>query len=197
MLHEAASKCATPLVRNMATVGGALAVIYLPSDIGVALLALNPDLTLAGKGARVVAMESLLAEGWYSGYDIISDISLRKPGPGTGASFLKFGRGEIDIALINVASVIKVSEARRIEDLRIAVGQTSSLPGLLSELADQVRGEEITTQLVTDLARSASASFPAKGDSKASAEYRRELVRVLVGRTVLTAAQRAGVNLED
>jgi CO/xanthine dehydrogenase FAD-binding subunit len=136
MLHEAVRRCATPLIRNMATLGGALGGIHLPSDVGVALLALGAEISLTGETDRVVSMEDLLTDGWLKRHELIKGISIKMPRKDAAGSFQKSGRSEIDIALVNVATTLAITGAGTIDSLRIAVGQTSSMPTLLAGVTD-------------------------------------------------------------
>jgi CO/xanthine dehydrogenase FAD-binding subunit len=197
MLFEALSHCATPLIRNMATLGGSLAGIYLPSDAGVALLALGAELELRGDEERVVTVDDLLAGGWLGGYELIRNVRIPKIGKGQGWGFSKFGRSDIDIALVNVGAVASVTDGSRISELRLAIGQSSSRPVLLTDLAEGTATEAISHDVIRRLADSASERVKVKSDFRASAAYRKHLVSVLAARSILAAAREAGARFED
>jgi carbon-monoxide dehydrogenase medium subunit len=197
LLYDAVRSCATPIIRNMATLGGSVASIYLPSDPAVALLALDAELTLLGQTERVVAMEDLLGQGWLSGYDIITRIGVAIPAEGSTSNFQKFGRSRIDVALVNVATVLRLHKDGNIEGLRICVGQSASRPTLLTDLCEQAVGQRFSAQLVKQLAAEAGGAVKPKADYRASSEYRKHLIEVLVGRSLVEAAEEAGFSLED
>lgn len=196
ILYQAASVLGSPLLRNAATLGGSLAGIFLPSDIGVALLAAGAELYLIGDEPRTVAIGDLLEEGWLSGYELITEVRVKKKRPGKGAGFSKFGRSAVDISLVNAAAAIEVS-GRTIEELRIAVGQTGSRPVLLAGPAHGAGSREVSRDLLMELAEHAAASVKPKSDSRASADFRRDLVKVTVARALSDAAREAGVDLAD
>jgi CO/xanthine dehydrogenase FAD-binding subunit len=196
VLQRAVSLLASPLIRNMATVGGSLSGVFLPSDLGITLLALGADLHLQGEGERTVSIEDLLDEGWLSGYDILTRVSVSKPGNGAGAGFAKFGRSAMDIALVCAAALVETS-GRNVRGVRIAVGQTSSKPLLLSDLTRQFQGSQLTIGLIESLSEQAAESVKPRSDARASGEYRKHLVRVMVARALLAAAEEAGIRVED
>ncbi len=196
VIHKAASAVGSPLLRNMATLGGSLAGIFLPADIGIALLAVGARVYLTGDGQRAVPIGDLLAEGWLSGYELITEVRIDKRRPGRGAGFAKFGRSAVDIALVNAAAALEVSDGI-IRTLRIAVGQTGSKPVVMAGPGLGAEGRDVTRDLVRELAEKVAASVKPKPDSRASADYRRNLIRVMAARALADAAAEAGVDLAD
>lgn len=196
-LYDAVRKCATPLIRNAATIGGSLAGIFLPSDPAVALLALGADLHLEGDQKRTVAIEALLASGWLDGYEIIRRVAVHRPGPGVGTCFTKFGRSDIDIALVNTAALVRMDKAGSLMDLRIAVGQTSSMPVFFGEMAKQAKGKRLSSKLVDMLAVAASEQVKLRSDYRASGDYRKHLIKTLVARSIRYAGEEAGCRFDN
>ena len=196
VIHKAASAVGSPLLRNMATLGGSLAGIFLPSDIGVALLATGAGIHLRGDEERVVAIGDLLVGGWLSGYELITEVRIDKRRPGRGAGFAKFGRSAVDISLVVAAAALEVSDGT-IEVLRIAVGQTGSKPVVLAGADLAAEGQDVTRDLIRESAERAAASVKPKADSRASAEYRKSLIKVMVARALADAVGEAGVDLAD
>jgi CO/xanthine dehydrogenase FAD-binding subunit len=196
ILYRAARGCATPLIRNMATVGGSLAGISLPSDLGIALLALGAEVTVRGEKERSVGMTQLLADGWLTSPDLVLKVFIKGPAPNQGASFTKFGRSDVDIALVNVAAVLNAS-GRKVAGLKLVVGQTSSMPVVITGLAEEVAGKAVSASLIERIATLASGQVKPRADFRASADYRRHLIRVLVARSLAEAAEGAGIGLED
>lgn len=200
LVYDALAECATPLVRNVATIGGGMAVVHLPSDIAVAMLASGAELEIIRGGAsdavtKVPAID-LLGQGWLKGADLVCRVNVPKPRPGEGVSFQKFGRSAIDIAIVNAAVRIRRSADGSIAELCAVVGQTNSLPVVLKGLEGDAAGKPVTRSLIEHLALSAAASVKAKQDFRASGEYRKHLVEVMVARALAEAAVKAGWNLE-
>jgi carbon-monoxide dehydrogenase medium subunit len=195
-LQRAATVVGSPQLRNMATLGGSLAGIFLPSDVGVALLAMGAMIHLKGEEERIVAIGDLLAEGWLSGYDLITEVRVDKQGPGRGAGFSKFGRSKVDISLVNAAASLEVSDGK-IKSLRIAVGQTGSKPVLIAGDDIGAEGRSVTVDVVRELAEKAAGSIKPKADWRASAGFRKSLAKVMVERALAEAALEAGVRFAD
>ena len=195
-LHKAASTVGTPQLRNMATLGGSLAGIFLPSDIGIALLAMGARVYLKGEEERTVAIDDLLAGGWLSGYDLITEVRVDKLRRARGVGFSKFGRSKVDISLVNAAAALEVAEGA-IKEIRIAVGQTGSKPVFLTGSDLGADGQDVTLDLLGELADKVAGSVKPKADARASADFRKSLVRVMVARALTEAAEEAGAGIAD
>ena len=195
LVGEALRQCATPLVRNMATAGGALAVVHLPSDFALAVLAMDGAIEVLREDRTRIAASDLLAKGWLKGADLVLSIDIPGIRPEEGVSFQKFGRNAIDIGLVTAAVRIQRAEDGTIGDLRIVVGQSSSLPTIVKEAAEVARGKGFTAAGVSKIAHAASASVKARSDFRATGEYRSHLVEVLVGRALADAGRKAGWRL--
>jgi carbon-monoxide dehydrogenase medium subunit len=196
ILYRTARRLATPLVRNMATPGGNIAYAFLPSDFAVAFLAAGAEIEILGENARTVRVEDLLDGGWLAGDDLVSKITLPGQGKGQGSGFTKFGKGEVDIALVN-AGVWLDAPNGEVKALRIAVGQTSSMPVFLREIADGVKGEKVNRELIERVSGQASQSLEPRDDHRASGDYRKHLVAVMVSRAFAEAAREAGIEIAD
>jgi len=197
LVWAATAKCATPLIRNAATVGGWLAVAHLPSDLVVALLAAGATVEIARPERAAVPAAELLAAGWLKGAGLVCGIAVPRARAGEGASFQKFGRNAIDIALVNVAARVVRREDGAVGDLGLAVGQSNSLPALLEAVAAEAAGKPLSRAAILGLARSAAGAVKPRPDVRASAEYRQHLVEVLVARALTEAGRKAGWKLED
>jgi carbon-monoxide dehydrogenase medium subunit len=195
-LARAARSVGSPLLRNMATIGGSLAGLSLPSDVGIMLLAVGAEVHLAGDAHRVVPTGDLLAEGWLSGYDLITEVRMRKAVRGRGCGFAKFGRSEVDIALVNAAAAVEVSE-RSITGIRLAIGQSGSRPVVLEGDNIGAGGREISRDLIREIAEGVQAAVKPRDDYRASADYRRHLIKVMAARALAEAIEEAGVDLAD
>jgi len=197
LLYRAASRCATPIIRNMATVGGSLVGIYLPSDLAVALIALDAELDILGDGERTVTVGDLLDNGWLKAPDLVCNIRVGKQTDSQGTGYAKLGRSQIDVALVNAAAFVRLSEGRQIEGLRLSVGQSLSMPVLVKDVGAKAQGKIVSLDLIKELARLAADSVKPKSDFRASSWYRKHVVEALVARAIFDAAEEAGGRIEN
>ena len=193
VLVEAIKSIGTPQIRNLGTLSGNLCNASPVADSAPALLVLNARLTLQGvNGSREIALQdfhtgpgqTVLAAG-----ELLTEIFIPWPSPGFSAVFGKHGpRKAADIAVVNVAMGLKFEEDICVSAM-VALGAVA--PTLIrarqteAALTGQKRSE------IDAAAAGALAAAEAKpiSDIRGSLEYRREIVAVLVERSLLALLQ--------
>ncbi len=117
-LRPVVESIASPLIRNLATVGGNLFAPQPYGDLAVALLALEAEVVIAGPdGERRAGVGEVFSAGVGPG-EIVTQVSFAFPEPGT-FFYTKAMRRKLNSAsIVTVAAVIeqaagKVSGARR------------------------------------------------------------------------------------
>jgi carbon-monoxide dehydrogenase medium subunit len=179
-----ASLIGDPQVRHMGTIGGALAHADPAGDMGTVLLALGAELVARGpNGSRTVP-----ASGFFRGLfepdlahdEILTEIRVPRTGS-RGWSYLKFHRRAIDWALVGVAALAPDGDGAAVA---------------LTNMADRpIRASGVEEALAAGADPAAAAERAAEGtsppsDAFASAEYRQEVVKVLVRRALEEAMSR-------
>jgi aerobic carbon-monoxide dehydrogenase medium subunit len=182
-------------VRNVATIGGALAHGDPHMDLPPVLMAFGASVrTSSAHAPRTIAVEDLLT-GYYENAlepgELI--VSVHVPPQGNKrAAYMKVTAGaEDDWPALGVAVLLE-SEDGRIASARVVVGAATSK-------ATRLRGSEavLTNAMPTDniLGRAGDAAADEAdilSDVRGSAAYKRELLRVYIGRAV-RAAMNGGV----
>ncbi len=189
LLADAAARVATPAIRNMGTIGGNLCYAESASDPGPALLALDARVVLASaRGRRTVR----LADGFYRGFyetaleegEILVEVEVpRQPSP--AARYMKWSpRSLEDKALVGLAAVLSRDGGDRCRDLALAVGGVAATPVRLPRAEAAARGQQMTDATIRAIAHAAAEEIDAISDVQGSAEYRRQMLEVWVGRTL-------------
>jgi carbon-monoxide dehydrogenase medium subunit len=181
ILAAAAGEVGDPQVRHRGTIGGSLAHGDPASDLPAVVLALRGSIVVRGSGGERV----LAADEFFRGFletalapdEIITEVRVPKT-DGAGWAFEKFNRRAQDWAIVGVAAVGG-------DDPGVALVNMGDTP---------VRASAVETALrngasAADAAALASDDTDPPSDLNASAEYRRHLARVLVGRALDTVAQ--------
>src|SRR5208282_2715848 len=107
------------------------------------------------------------------------------PGGGRlGWSFQKLGRTETDISLVNVAAGIQVDGHGRIKWARIALGAVGPTPLRARKAEDLLLGNTLNEDLLMRVGEAVGKEVNPISDSRASAEYRREMSVVLARRAL-------------
>jgi carbon-monoxide dehydrogenase medium subunit len=199
ILARAAATCGSVQIRGVATVGGNLANGSPAADLVTPLLVLDAVVVMAGakeryklplahylavRGAKVVR-QSLLVE-----------VTVPRPlGRRCGWSFQKLGRTALDISVVNVAAGLQVDGAGRIQWARIALGAVAPTAIRAGVTEENLRGRTLNAEAVADAAEGVMREVSPITDIRASAQYRREMCRVLTRRALEECAAQAGCAL--
>ena len=174
-------------VRNVATLGGQLAHADPHTDLPPILSALGAHVVAAGpNGERTIAAEDLVS-GYYAtvlaGNELITDV--RVPAQGSRrAAYLKWTtRSADDWPALGVAIALDV-EADQIRDARIVVSAATDRPTRLTVAENELRGARVDDALLRRAGEAAREQVDAVSDARGSAEYKRDLVRVSIGRGI-------------
>ena len=172
----AAEQIGDPQVRHMGTIGGSVAHGDPAGDLPSVLLALDAEFTAQGpNGTRTIAAGDFFTSLFDTALtpdEVLTEI--RVPKTDAGWSYLKFNRRAQDWALVGVAAVRSNGGAH--------VGLTNmGLTPLRAAGVEEALGGGADP--ATAAARADEGTSP-PSDAFASAEYRRELVKVLVRRAL-------------
>lgn len=188
VLVSAARGVANHTVRNLATVGGNIVSWHFPTDLPAVLLALDADLSILSQdGPRNVPLRDFFARRSevFSPGDLILSVRVPASGGLVGA-FEKIGRKRLDVAVVNAAAVVQVSDGV-FGEVRVAVNGTGGPPLRLEEAERTLTGSEVSEDAVREAASLVSSLAP-REDVRASAEYRSRVAEVAVRRALTRAA---------
>lgn len=195
LLHEAISSMGSVQVRNMATIGGNLCRASPSADAAVALLALEAEAQIAGPtGTRRMPLEEFFLgprKTHLRSDEILTGIYVPHPPENTGSSFIKLGRTSLDLAIVNIAVTLRL-KGGAIDHCRIAMGAVAPRPLRLRNVEEFLLGRELTPEVLEKAAGMVEASIDPITDIRATAEYRKEVSKVLLKDALKTAIERGG-----
>lgn len=197
LLAQAAGKLGSVQVRNKATLGGNLCNAAPSAETAPALLALEAHAEIYGReGLRVVDLReffkgpssTILEEG-----EILTSVEIPlNDHPRQGAVYYKLAnRKAMDIAFVGVAVLLEIDEAERISKARIALGAVAPTPMRAQSAEEVLEGKMLDDEAVVRSAELAAKSCSPISDLRASAEYRRAMVKRLCKRGLLEANSQA------
>ena len=175
VIAEMMRKVGSPLLRNIATIGGTLASAHSWSDVIPLLLVLNAQVTLYDGEYRTIGLGDLYTLRGQLADSILTSVTIPASGPGDYAAFHKFSRTAYDIALLNCACYVHM-EAGRCTEARIATGGTPRLAARLPQVEEALRGEALSDAVIEKVARIAQDTTETANDKRASGQYRKQLV---------------------
>src|SRR3984957_20068844 len=110
---DTAAMIADPQVRNMATVGGNLAHGDPANDHPATMLALGAEITATGQGGeRTIPIKDFFLSVFTTALEhgeILTEIRIPIPPPGSGGAYLKLERKVGDFATVRVAAQVTVA----------------------------------------------------------------------------------------
>jgi aerobic carbon-monoxide dehydrogenase medium subunit len=195
LLHETFRKVAQPRIRNMGTVGGNLAGGDPLTDPGASLIALDAEVTLtSSKGQRRLRLDEFFIDYYQTALEpaeLLTEIYVPPP-QRPGWSHIKFTpRSVEDFATVGVAITLKANNGT-CEDIR--VGLNSVAPTIIrAKKAEEVlRGKPITDVSLREMGEVAATECDPTDDNRGSADYKRDMVKVLVHRAAFEALKMIG-----
>lgn len=200
LLAHAAATCGSVQIRNMATLGGNVAHASPAADMVTALMALDASVMVADrKGRHRLAISDYLEKKLHNGRgpSLLVEVSIPDPPQGarTGWSFQKFGRTEVDISLVSAAAGLQLDARGRVKWVRLAMGAAGPLPFRVVAVEELMAGQPFDHTLLARVGEQVIRAVEPITDVRASADFRRELSRVVAGRALEECAAQAGYAL--
>ena len=199
ILAEAAGTAGSRQIRNMGTAGGNLANASPACDLAPPLLALDASVVIAGKGVRRTVPLDRFFRGVHrtalNGGLLVEIVipALPKAPRGRAAwSFQKVGRLQSDIAVVNAAAGIVLDQHGSCAWARIALGAVAPTPLRARRAEALLVGHAFDRAAIEAAATRAAQEAKPVSDVRASADYRREMSRVLVARALSECLERMG-----
>ena len=196
ILLDTAAVIADPLVRNRATVGGNLAHGDPANDHPATMLALEAEVVARGPGGERTIPVTDFFTGLFATAlapaEILTEIRIPIPPPRSGGAYVKLERKVGDFATAAAAAQVTLGGAGEIA--RVGIGLTNAGPTPIKATAAEqhLLGRQPDEAAVAEAARLAAAATSPSADRRGSAEYKRDMARVLTGRAITRAVQRAG-----
>jgi carbon-monoxide dehydrogenase medium subunit len=196
ILGDAVPLIADPLVRNRGTVGGNVANGDPANDEPAIMIALGATLVAHGpKGERAIPATKFytgLYETALARDEILTEIRIPVPPAKSGGAYQKLKRKTGDYAAAAVAVQLTLDAKGAVASAGIALTNAGPTPVEAAEAAKFLLGKTPDAKTIAEAAKLAAAKSNPSGDHRGSVEYKRDMARVLAGRALQTAVQRAG-----
>ena len=190
IIPMATDKLASTPLRNLITVGGNLAAGYAWSDLPVALLAMDAQYSLLPSKSLTpipcdgeISFRRLAEDGALISHVVLDGAFRNRCG-----SFLKFARTSTDLAMVTVAVTMDIKN-NTMNSVRIAAGGLVAIPQRLKNLEVELEGQTPGEELFQNTAR--NVNIRVRPDTRASEDYRLEVLKTLITRACLNCAKGA------
>lgn len=192
LLGEAEALIADPLVRNMGTVGGSLANGDPGEDLPAAFVALGCEIVARGPdGERTIDVDDL-----YTGfYETVLEpdeilIEARVSRVPDASSYVKVKRRTGDYAAAAIGVALDTN-GEEIQDVRIGMCGVGTTTLRARGAEDLLRGQRPDAELYRRAGERAAEESDPIEDARGPVPYKLDMVKILVGRALEKAVERA------
>jgi len=195
ILYDAIHQITSVQTKSMGTAVGNICVATSGSDVATALMSLNAELVIAGVNGR---RKERLAD-FYTGYhsttlrrdELVTGVFVPKPALGEGSAFMNLVRTHCDCAKIIVAVTVR-AEKHVCKEARISLGSVAPTVFRATAAESLIHGRRIDSGLIAEVSEAAAKEARPITDLRSTEAYRREMVRVVVGRALTKAYEKTG-----
>ncbi len=194
LLVEGAGSIADPQVRYRGTIGGDISHGDPGNDQPALMLALGASFVLQGpRGERVVP-----ADGYFLGLyatllepdEILAQIRIPLPAPGTGWSYQKLKRKTGDFATAATAVMLRL-QGGNVAAVSIALTNVAATPLKATAAAASLLGKPLNEAALAEASGLAMAICDPMPDQRGDADYKRAMCGEMTRRALLAAHARA------
>ncbi len=195
LLAEAISHIGHVPIRNRGTVGGSVVHADPSAEIPIALCALGGKLKAIGpNGEATFTPEEFFVTYLTTALEpsqVLTEIRVPALPKGAGWAFEELCRRAGDFAIVAVAAILFMDGKGACREARIALGGVAPTPVRASHAEALLAGQRVSGDLIAEAATTAIEATDAESDYHASAEYRKDMTRVLVQKALTEAMKKA------
>ena len=176
--------------RNLGTVGGNLVTCVPSADIAPSLMVLDARVTVTGPdGSREMPIEEFFVgprKTSLQPHELLESLLIPKSALGKPSKFLKHGlrKGQA-LALVNAAGSLWLDkDSETLVEPRLALGAVAPVPLRAVETEAFLEGKSATDAVIAEAAEIAVTETKPIDDFRASAKYRRDIIRTFTKRVL-------------
>ena len=200
-LQQACSLIGSTRIRNRATIGGNICNAAPSTDSSPALLCLGAKVTMAQiKETRTIPLEDFFlgpGKTTLAPNELLVEIAIpAPPDHSTGCYIRHTPREEMDIAVVGVGVFLVLAPRSKVcKEARIALGAVAPTPIRALDAESLLVGKSPDKELIEKIAEKVAEAASPISDIRSSAEYRKELVKVLTRRTLKGACEALNIQI--
>ena len=196
ILLDTAKVIADPLVRNRATICGNIAHGDPANDHPATMLALGAQVVATGPdGARTIDIGEFFFGLFMTALaedEILTEIRIPAPAPGSGGAYVKLERKVGDYAVAGSAVQLALADDGTVASAGIGLTNLGIAPIRATAAEEALTGQAPTDDTIAAAAQAAADATEPIPDRRGSIEYKQNMARVLTARAIRKALARAG-----
>ncbi len=190
LIAETASHIGDMQVRNLGTIGGALAHADPAADFPAAILACEAEMVIQGASGKRTVKADEFFQGFFATAVQPGEILVEIRVPvHKGGSYQKFAHPASGYAVAAVAAIVEKS-GNTISKCRVAVNGVSGGAYRATEVEKALEGKAFSDEAVAAAAAHVVNGIDVLEDPFANAVYRSQLAKELTKRAILAASNR-------
>ena len=185
VLRKCAGHVSSIQVRNVATLGGNSCNASPSADTVPGLLLLSAEVLTENKqGERRIAIDKFFkgpGQTVLESDEIVKGFLIPEPAENDFTAYFKYSiRGDSDISIIGVGVRLRLSEDKKIEEAAIALTSCAPTPIRIYEAEEMLKNQRCSLDLFEHVAEFCSEKCLPVSDQRATAEYRKKMVKIWV-----------------
>jgi len=196
LLYDTTVVIADPLVRNRATVGGNLAHGDPANDHPATMLALGATVVATGpNGKRSIPITEFFTGLFTTALEpeeILTEIQIPVPPANTGGAYVKLERKVGDFATAAAAAQVTLGAGGEVGAAGLGLTNAGPKPMRAAAAEEFLVGKTPDETTIAEAARLAAEATSPMPDRRGTVEYKQNMARVLMGRAIAKAVDRAG-----
>ncbi len=196
LISDVSMVVADPIVRYRGTVVGSLCHNDPSGDWAAAAIAARAQMVIQGKGGtRVEGIDQFLVDSFATSInegEMAVETRFPMPNTHTSGAYEKIERKVGDYATAAAAVQIELNTDGTIKEAGIGITAVAHMALRVVEGEKLLRGQKPTMDLIRAAAEEARKIADPNPDARGSAEYKKDMARVLVGRGLIKALGRLG-----
>lgn len=197
LLAKSAATLGDPQVRNLGTIGGAVAHADPSANYPSALVALGAKFVLRSKSGERIVNAADFFKGLFQTelrpVELLTEIRIPSLSTADGWEYLKLSRRAADFALVSVSVLLRVDAKGNCSAAEVVLGSVGPVPLRASKVEAALRGERLDAKSIAEAARAFALGANTPSDVHADAAYRKEVAPVCVRRALEAALSRVKV----
>lgn len=202
VIRDVVPQIADPQVRNVGTIGGALAEADPGNDWGPAMISTRATLhAVSPDGRREIPVPEFFEGPFTTVLDheeLVESVSVPLPGEHTGGAYLKEKRRQGGYGIASAVVHLTLDDGGTCETIGYCCADDVSTYVVPEEISEVVEGAYVNDDVIAECREIVTNAVDPISDTRGSVEYKRNLCGVLFERALRAANRRAqGETIEN
>ncbi len=194
IFRDCAGGIADPQVRSRGTIGGSVSAADPNCDWPTLLNVLDAEVVCTSpNGERTLPIGEFITAAYTTvlgSGELVTEIRFRPPPAGSGGAYIAYKKAAAAFPVCSAGIQLTLGVDQTCKDVRIVMGGAGPGPRRATAAESELRGQRLTAQLWERAIGAAVSIAEPVADVRGATEYKRQMLRGLLGRAASVAQQR-------